>query len=74
MARRRIAHRSDAWLLERSAHDAAAFRELYERYAERLHGYMLRRTRSAEAARDLTAETFACAWEGRARFRDELTR
>jgi RNA polymerase sigma factor (sigma-70 family) len=48
-----------------------AFRELYERYAERIHGYHLRRTRSSDAAHDLTAETFAQAWAARGRFRDE---
>jgi RNA polymerase sigma factor (sigma-70 family) len=48
-----------------------AFRELYERYAERIHGYHLRRTRNPDAAHDLTAETFAQAWASRRRFRDE---
>jgi RNA polymerase sigma factor (sigma-70 family) len=48
-----------------------AFRELYERYAERIHGYHLRRTRNPDAAHDLTAETFAQAWTSRRRFRDE---
>jgi DNA-directed RNA polymerase specialized sigma24 family protein len=38
-----------------------AFRELYEHYAERIHGYHLRRTRNPDVAHDLTAETFAQA-------------
>ena len=62
--------RSDADLLRASATDARAFRELYDRYAERVHGYHLRRTRDPHAAHDLTAETFAQAWLARRRFRD----
>jgi RNA polymerase sigma-70 factor, ECF subfamily len=63
--------RSDAQLLRAARRDPAAFRELYERYAERVHGYLLRRTRDLDAAHDLTAETFAQAWLVRARFRDQ---
>jgi RNA polymerase sigma-70 factor (ECF subfamily) len=62
---------TDAQLLAAADRDASAFRKLYERYAERIHGYMRRRSGSAEAAYDLTAETFACAWQSRGRFRDE---
>jgi RNA polymerase sigma factor (sigma-70 family) len=63
--------RSDAALLAAARTDAGAFRELYDRYAERVLGYHLRRTRDDDAAHDLTAETFAQAWLVRARFRDE---
>jgi RNA polymerase sigma-70 factor (ECF subfamily) len=63
--------RTDADLLRAARRSAAAFRELYERYAERIHAYHLRRSRSADAALDLTAETFAQAWASRSRFRDE---
>jgi len=63
--------RSDAELLVAARTDAGAFRELYDRYAARIHGYHLRRCRDADAAHDLTAETFAQAWTSRARFRDE---
>jgi RNA polymerase sigma factor (sigma-70 family) len=63
--------RTDAQLLKAARTDAGAFRELYDRYAERVHGYHLRRSRDADAAYDLTAETFAQAWLVRARFRDE---
>jgi len=62
---------SDASLLAASRHDPDAFRELYERYAEAVHGYFVRRTGSRATALDLTAETFAQAWFVRARFRDE---
>ncbi len=60
--------RTDAELLRA---DARGFRELYDRYAGRIHGFHLRRTRDREAALDLTAETFAQAWLSRRRFRDE---
>jgi RNA polymerase sigma factor (sigma-70 family) len=63
--------RSDATLLAAARSDPRAFRELYDRYAERVHGYHLRRSRDRDAAHDLTAETFAQAWLARARFRDE---
>jgi RNA polymerase sigma factor (sigma-70 family) len=63
--------RSDAELLVAARSDASAFRELYDRYADRVYGYHVRRSRDAHAAIDLTAETFAQAWLCRARFRDE---
>jgi RNA polymerase sigma-70 factor (ECF subfamily) len=62
---------TDAELLRAAARDPRAFRELYDRYAERIHWYHLRRTRDREAALDLAAETFAQAWLSRTRFRDE---
>lgn len=62
---------SDAALLAAARTDAGAFRELYDRYAERVLGYHLRRCRDDDAAHELTAETFAQAWLVRARFRDE---
>jgi RNA polymerase sigma factor (sigma-70 family) len=62
---------TDAELLRAARTDAQPFRGLYDRYANRVHGYFLRRTRDDEAAHDLTAETFAQAWISRSRFRDE---
>jgi RNA polymerase sigma factor (sigma-70 family) len=62
---------SDAELLLAARTDPAAFRALYERYAERVLAFHLRRSGDADAAHDLTAETFAQAWLARARFRDE---
>ena len=53
---------SDADLLRDARRDPMAFRQLYDRHAERIHGFLLRRTRDADAAIDLTAETFAQAW------------
>jgi RNA polymerase sigma factor (sigma-70 family) len=62
---------SDALLLERSRTDPQAFRELYERYATRIYAFHRRCCGDANAAQDLTAETFAQAWLIRGRFRDE---
>jgi RNA polymerase sigma-70 factor (ECF subfamily) len=62
---------TDASLLAKARTDPHAFRQLYDRYAGRIHAYFLRRTADPDAAFDLTAETFAQAWLVRARFRDE---
>jgi RNA polymerase sigma factor (sigma-70 family) len=62
---------TDAELIRVARSDAGAFRELYDRYAERVDRFHLGRSRNADAAHDLTAETFAQAWLGRTRFRDE---
>jgi RNA polymerase sigma-70 factor (ECF subfamily) len=62
--------RSDAELILASQGDPRAFRELYDRWAETLLGYFYRRVKDAEVAADLTAETFAVAYEARGRFRD----
>jgi RNA polymerase sigma-70 factor (ECF subfamily) len=62
---------SDAQLLAAARNDPAAFRELYQRYAGRIHGFLVRRCRDEDAAYDLAAETFAQAWLVRERFRDE---
>jgi RNA polymerase sigma-70 factor (ECF subfamily) len=62
---------TDAELLVAARTDPTAFRELYERYARRVHGFHLARARDPQAADELTAETFAQAWLVRHRFRDE---
>jgi RNA polymerase sigma factor (sigma-70 family) len=62
---------TDAEYLRAARSDAGAFRSFYERYASQVHAYHLRRCRNADAAHDLTAETFAQAWFARHRFRDE---
>jgi len=61
---------TDAELLRRARRDAQAFRVFYDRHAERMYGFFLRRTRDERAALELTAETFAAAWLGRTRFED----
>jgi RNA polymerase sigma-70 factor (ECF subfamily) len=62
---------TDAELIRAARSDSGAFRELYDRYAERVYRFHLGRSRNAEAAHDLTAETFARAWFARTRFSDE---
>ena len=62
---------TDAELIRAARSDARAFRELYDRYAERMYRFHLGRSKDADAALDLTAEMFAQAWLGRTRFRDE---
>jgi RNA polymerase sigma-70 factor (ECF subfamily) len=49
--------------------DPRAFERVYDAYATRVLAFLARRTFDAEAARDLTAETFAQAYQGRRRFR-----
>jgi RNA polymerase sigma factor (sigma-70 family) len=61
--------RSDEELL--SARDGASFELFYRRHAERMLGYFMRRTRDAELAADLTAETFAAALGSRRGYRPE---
>jgi RNA polymerase sigma factor (sigma-70 family) len=51
--------------------DPAGFEELYARHVDTLVGFFARRTRDAELAADLTAETFAAALSSRRRYRPE---
>jgi RNA polymerase sigma-70 factor (ECF subfamily) len=60
---------TDAELLQAAEDDAAAFSRLYRRHVRRVHAWFDQRI--AWAAADLTAETFARAWVGRHRYRDE---
>jgi RNA polymerase sigma factor (sigma-70 family) len=53
------------------ATDPASFEEFYLRHVDNLLGFFARRTRDAEMAADLTAETFAAALAGRRRFRPQ---
>jgi RNA polymerase sigma factor (sigma-70 family) len=62
---------TDAELLASASQDPDAFRILYERYHERLDRYFRRRTHSADAALELSAETFSRVWVMRERFRDD---
>jgi RNA polymerase sigma-70 factor (ECF subfamily) len=62
--------RTDAELLAAARQDPQAFREFYERYAVWVRAWFERETRSDAAALDLTAETFAQAWNGSRRFKD----
>jgi RNA polymerase sigma-70 factor (ECF subfamily) len=59
----------DDQLLMAAASDAEAFAAFYRRHARGLLAFFASRTRDAEAAADLTAETFAAALEGCHRYR-----
>jgi RNA polymerase sigma factor (sigma-70 family) len=63
--------RSDDDLLAATRGEPEAFAVFYRRHAEPLLAYFARRTRDAELAADLTAETFAAALSGAHRHRPE---
>ncbi|HWT25357.1 MAG TPA: RNA polymerase sigma factor [Solirubrobacteraceae bacterium] len=63
-----IAGSDEALLADRGA---ATFEEFYNRHVENILAFFSRRTRDAELAADLTAETFAAALAGRRRYRPE---
>ena len=60
---------TDAELL--ASTDADSFAEFYRRHARQVGGYLMRSTRDAEVAADLTAETFAAALASRSRYRPD---
>jgi RNA polymerase sigma factor (sigma-70 family) len=55
--------------LRRASQEPAAFSDFYAEHSPQLLAFFTRRTFEVEAARDLTAETFAQAFEHRRRFR-----
>ena len=61
---------TDAELVRRARRDPSAFGELYNRHAASLHAFVRSKAPDAVAV-ELTAETFAQAALGLARFRDE---
>lgn len=61
--------RRDAELLRRARRDPQAFRQLYDRWAPSVLRYLQRRVGDPQVALDLTAETFAVAYERAGRFR-----
>jgi DNA-directed RNA polymerase specialized sigma24 family protein len=56
-------------LLRRSSREPGAFGAFYERHERLVLGYFVRRTRNAELAADLAAETFAAALLSARRYR-----
>jgi len=60
--------------LARSVKQPTAFNEFYETHANGLLRFFARRTLDPEAAADLTAETFAQAYQSRRRFRGQTDR
>jgi RNA polymerase sigma-70 factor (ECF subfamily) len=63
------AARADFELLRASRTDPAAFRAFYDQWAQPVLGFFQRRLHDPDVALDLTAETFAIAFESRGRFR-----
>ena len=63
----------DVELILRSRHEPELFGLLFERHAEPMLAFFVRRTLDPEAAAELVAETFAEAFSSRARFRDQGT-
>jgi RNA polymerase sigma-70 factor (ECF subfamily) len=61
---------SDAELILESSRHPDVFWELYDRWSRDVLAYFYRRTLDPEDSADLVAETFAVAYERRARFRD----
>ena len=61
---------SDESLLHAARTDVDAFGRFYDRHAESLLGFFVRRTADGHVAADLTAETFAEAFVARRRFQD----
>jgi RNA polymerase sigma-70 factor (ECF subfamily) len=62
---------SDEQLLSAAATDVEAFAAFYRRHARTVAGFFAARTRDAQDAADLTAETFAAALEGLSRYRPD---
>lgn len=60
---------SDLLFIERSRKDASAFGPLYQKYAEKIRGYFLRRVGIKEVADDLTQDVFLHAFTHIARYR-----
>lgn len=50
--------RAEALLVEKARQDPAAFGVLYERYVDRIYGYIYHRVGNVQEAEDLTARTF----------------
>ena len=68
---RRLRPRSDADLLAATPGDREAFAEFYRRRERAVLGFFLHWCRSPELAADLTAETFAAAFESVSRYEPE---
>lgn len=62
----------DALLVLRSRSDPEAFGLLYDRYCDRIYGYVYRRLRDREAAEDVTAEIFIKALKAIDSYRPEI--
>jgi RNA polymerase sigma factor (sigma-70 family) len=64
-----LAHESDEVLLADAGRDPEAFGRFYRRHAAAVLAYLAYRARNADDAVELTAETFAAAFEASGRYR-----
>ena len=67
----RVGQDSDASVIERSWDEPEAFAVLFDRHADSVHRYAVRRL-GTEVAEDLMAETFTTAFQQRFRYNTEL--
>ncbi len=73
MSRHRPSDATDAEVVARSLLDPEAFGVLFDRHADAVFGFFVRRVRRREAA-DLVAETFRVAFDSRNRFDPDRAR
>lgn len=71
MTLKRLARRGTLGLLARSRTTPCVFADFYEATCEAIFSYFLREARNKQVALDLTAETFATAFEKRCDFRGD---
>jgi DNA-directed RNA polymerase specialized sigma24 family protein len=65
---------NDAELVVAARRDARAFLALYDRYVDRVHGYVRLRIADPDRREDVTSQVFATALERLAQFRGEGSR
>jgi RNA polymerase sigma-70 factor (ECF subfamily) len=63
--------RTDQELMARAQEEPAAFGVLYDRYVDRIYGYVRRSTRDDATAEDITANAFEKAWRALPTYRPE---
>jgi RNA polymerase sigma factor (sigma-70 family) len=61
-------HEDDRLLIEAAQADPARFLEIYERYVDRIYGFVSRRTENRAAAEDITSQVFEQALRTIGRF------
>ena len=61
-------HEDDRLLIEAAQADPARFLEIYERYVDRIYGFVSRRTENRAAAEDVTSQVFEQALRTIGRF------
>src|SRR5229473_2397656 len=67
----RVENNGDSTLVRAAQASPTAFGSLYERYRDRVYGYLRTRTRSPEDAADLTQQVFVQALDALPRYREQ---